>query len=83
MDAILSLGVTKLVELLTSEKVALTVLSSTSVAISCCWPHFTTPRRASRSPAAGAGSAVAPDSARSGPAATCKSASAPACWFSP
>ncbi len=83
MDAILSLGVTKLVDLLTSEKVDLTVLTPRPAARpACSWPLSTTPRRASRSRVAGAGCAAVPASARSGPAATCKSASARACWSS-
>ena len=42
----------------------------------CSWPRSTTPRRASRSRVAGAGCAADRASARSGPAATCRSASA-------
>ena len=67
MDAILSLGVTKLVDLLTSEKVdADGPHRSTSAATCCFWRRFTTPRRASRSRGAGAGCAGDRASARSG-----------------
>ena len=80
MDAILSLGVTKLVDLLTSEKVALTVLTLDQRRDLLLLAALYDASRASRSPAAGAGCAGGRASARSGPAATCRSASARAWW---
>ena len=76
MDAILSLGVTKLVDLLTTEKIDLSVLSLDQrrdlLLLAALYDAST------GEPIAGDGAGCAADraSARSGRAATCRSASA-------
>ena len=75
MDAILSLGVTHLVDLLTTEKVDLSVLSLDQRRDLLLLAASTTRRPASRSPVAGAGCGDVRASGRSGPAATCRSGS--------